>query len=211
MNRTPTRASSRAAGGPGGESIKLPAISPSRSVRSTAPAPDADGHEAGSGKTRDKTKPRPSTNAMWGLPDPNDINACAYRVATPLQLSYCEPISYDSPVAQVALNNRQRRAKVRQRVREQEMGLLADVLDKWHAVARQRRLEDAKFQKVSEILGGALGHPLSNALHAWAEFVDHLKLLRERLSKFAYWFMLRELAMYFCRWQIMWAGCVDTR
>ena len=177
----------------------LPSISPQRGVH-TAQLPG-----------RADAASRPSTNKFWGLPDENDINACAYRVATPLQLSYAAPLSYDSDVAKAALLNRQRRATVRRMVLEREMDLLADAVAEWHSVTRQRKLEGERFARVSQILGAALGHPLSDAFLEWMDLVAHLKHMREKLTRFAQWLLMRDTALCFCRWQVLWAGCTDTR
>jgi hypothetical protein len=151
------------------------------------------------------------SNKLWGLPAENDINACAYRIATPLQLSYCAPLSYDSEVAKEALRNRQRRATVRRMVLAREMDLLANTVAEWHGVTQQRKLEDARFARISQILGGALGHPLSDSFLEWNDLVAHLKYMREKLTRFAWWLKMRDKALYFCRWQVLWAGCTDNR
>jgi len=36
-------------------------------------------------------------------------------------------------------------------------------------------------------------------------------MMRKKLSKYANWLLVRDKAMFFCKWQVMWAGCVDTR
>lgn len=158
-----------------------------------------------------ETRSRPMSNKFWGLPDPEDINACAYRVATPLQLSYCEPLSYDSEIARASLKMRERRAGVRRMVMEYEMGLLSEIVFEWCSAKQQRALEEAKFARISQLLGSAMGHPLQDSFSTWAEHIEHMKLLREKLGNFARWFTVRELASSFSFWQTLWAGCVDTR
>jgi hypothetical protein len=203
----PERSPSRAAVDAG----LLPAISPHRGAPPAARPRDdlalgtvPEGHVSAA-------EARPPTSKLWALPDPDDINACAYRIATPLQLSYCAPLSYDSDIARASLRMRERRAGLRRMVLAYETGLLADAFSEWWSAKQQRVLEDAKFARISELLGSALGHPLQGGFGSWAEHTAHMKYVREKLQKFALWFMMREIASAFGRWQALWAGCVDTR
>lgn len=182
----------------------LPSISPQRGVHSTPPT---NKNTAGLGAPGDEKE----FNKFWGIPDDSDINACAYRISSPLKLSYCAPLSYDSEIAKNSLAKRKKRDTIRRAVLQHEMRLLSDVIFEWYNVREQRVLEEDKFARISKILGGALGHPLSGALHEWLELTAHLKLMREKLTKFAHWFVMRGIATFFCRWQVLWAGCTDTR
>jgi hypothetical protein len=177
---------------------KLPTISPNRGVHST---PDATGPQTGG-------LPALLSNASF---DDNDINACAYRIATPLQLSYCEPLAYDSEIGKAMLKNRERRAMIRRKVRDHEIELLLDVMFGWRFVKGQRVLQEARFARIRQILGDVMGHPLKDPCCEWADLTKYLQTLREKLTKYARWMMLQGKAKFFCRWQIVWAGCCDTR
>ena len=197
--------------------VRLPSISPGRPAQAGGKISSEQGgwervRSVVSTKAFERAEST-ATNKQWAamLVGADDINACAYRVATPLALTYSAPIAYESEIGRRALDNRKRRATVRRMALAYETGLLADVLSAWFAVAKQGALASAKFDRVRAIFGHAFGNPLAPFWEAWAHQVQHFKLVRSKLGNFARWLFVRELAAPFCKWQILWAGCADTR